>query len=81
MIDSLAAGLRECLRKPIVGEQLDLDGFFDQMLTSRIARRVSTCGRRAGRGGGLTEKKLGTTISTPRNRASGSGRATWRRAR
>lgn len=41
MIDSLAAGLRECLRKPIVGEQLDLDGFFDQMLTSRIARRVS----------------------------------------
>lgn len=54
MIDSLAAGLRECLRKPIVGEQLDLDGFFDQMLTSRIARRVSTCGRRAGRGGGLT---------------------------
>ena len=64
MIDSLAAGLRECLRKPIVGEQLDLDGFFDQMLTSRIARRVSPCGRRAGRGGGLTKKKRSWRSST-----------------
>ena len=40
MVDSLAAGLRECLQKPGMGEQLQLDNFLDGMLRSRITRRV-----------------------------------------
>ena len=41
MLDALAAGLRECSRKPITGERLDfLDGFLNNMLRSRISRRV-----------------------------------------
>ncbi|MEW5315770.1 MAG: hypothetical protein WDW38_007176 [Sanguina aurantia] len=40
MLDSLSAGLRECMRKELVGEYLRLDSFFDNMLRSRISRRV-----------------------------------------
>lgn len=40
MLDLLASGLRECRRKPIVGEQLALDPFLENMLRSRISRRV-----------------------------------------
>ena len=40
VVDSLAAGLRECLQKPGMGEQLHLDSFLDGMLRSRITRRV-----------------------------------------
>ena len=41
MLDALAAGLRECSRKPITGERLHfLDGFLNNMLRSRISRRV-----------------------------------------
>eukprot|EP00873_Tetraselmis_striata_P016162 jgi/Tetstr1/436426/TSEL_025256.t1 len=40
MLDSLAHGLRECASKPIIGGRLKLDGFFDNMLRSRISRRV-----------------------------------------
>ena len=40
MLDALAAGLRECSRKPLVGPQLRLDSFLDTMLRSRISRRV-----------------------------------------
>ena len=40
VVDSLAAGLRECLQKPGIGEQLHLDSFLDGMLRSRITRRV-----------------------------------------
>ncbi|GFR41707.1 hypothetical protein Agub_g2457 [Astrephomene gubernaculifera] len=40
MLDSLAAGLRECKSKELVGPCLQLDAFFDTMLRSRISRRV-----------------------------------------
>ncbi len=40
LVESLAAGLRECKSKPIIGEQLKLDAFFNSMLASRISRRV-----------------------------------------
>jgi [3-methyl-2-oxobutanoate dehydrogenase (acetyl-transferring)] kinase len=40
LVESLAAGLRECKSKPIIGEQLQLDEFLNNMLTSRISRRV-----------------------------------------
>jgi [3-methyl-2-oxobutanoate dehydrogenase (acetyl-transferring)] kinase len=41
MLDALAAGLKECSRKPITGERLHfLDGFLNNMLRSRISRRV-----------------------------------------
>lgn len=40
MLDALAAGLRECSSKPFTGERLHLDGFLDNMLRSRISRRV-----------------------------------------
>ena len=40
MLDYLASGLRECRSKPIGGGQLALDGFLDNMLRSRISRRV-----------------------------------------
>lgn len=40
MLDALAAGLRECNSKPFVGAKLQLDGFLENMLTSRISRRV-----------------------------------------
>ena len=40
MLDALAAGLRECSRKPFTGERLQLDRFLDNMLRSRISRRV-----------------------------------------
>ena len=40
MLDALAAGLRECNSKPFVGQKLQLNGFLDNMLTSRISRRV-----------------------------------------
>lgn len=40
MLDALAAGLRECRSKPFTGERLHLDGFLDNMLRSRISRRV-----------------------------------------
>ena len=40
MLDALAAGLRECADKPLVGPKLQLDGFLNNMLRSRISRRV-----------------------------------------
>eukprot|EP00951_Prasinocladus_malaysianus_P007967 scaffold57375_cov31-Prasinocladus_malaysianus.AAC.1 len=40
MLDSLAHGLRECASKPIIGPRLQLDNFLDNMLRSRISRRV-----------------------------------------
>ena len=40
MIAALGLGLKECSKKPIVGEQLHLDAFLDTMLLSRIERRV-----------------------------------------
>ncbi|KAL4853660.1 [3-methyl-2-oxobutanoate dehydrogenase [lipoamide]] kinase [Chlorella vulgaris] len=40
MLDALAQGMREVRSKPIVGEQLQLDGFLENMLRSRISRRV-----------------------------------------
>ena len=40
MLDALAAGLRECNSKPFVGAKLQLNGFLENMLTSRISRRV-----------------------------------------
>jgi len=40
MLDSLAHGLRECASKPIIGARLNLDAFLDNMLRSRISRRV-----------------------------------------
>jgi len=40
MLDRLAAGLRECRRRQLVGAFLHLDDFFDTMLRSRISRRV-----------------------------------------
>lgn len=40
MLDALAQGMREVRSKPIVGEQLHLDGFLENMLRSRISRRV-----------------------------------------
>ena len=40
MLDALAAGLRECSSKPFVGAKLQLDAFLDNMLRSRISRRV-----------------------------------------
>ena len=40
MLDALAAGLRECNSKPFVGPKLQLNGFLENMLTSRISRRV-----------------------------------------
>ena len=40
MLDSLASGLREVRRKPLVGEHIKLDAFLSAMLRSRISRRV-----------------------------------------
>ena len=40
MLDALAAGFKECKLKPIVGPKLQLDGFLDGMLRSRISRRI-----------------------------------------
>jgi [3-methyl-2-oxobutanoate dehydrogenase (acetyl-transferring)] kinase len=40
MLDALAQGMREVRSKPVVGEQLHLDGFLENMLRSRISRRV-----------------------------------------
>jgi [3-methyl-2-oxobutanoate dehydrogenase (acetyl-transferring)] kinase len=40
LLDALAKGLKECRMKPIVGPQLQLDGFLDSMLQSRISRRL-----------------------------------------
>ncbi|KAL3141619.1 hypothetical protein ABBQ32_004858 [Trebouxia sp. C0010 RCD-2024] len=40
MLDALAAGLRECNSKPFVGAKLELNSFLENMLTSRISRRV-----------------------------------------
>lgn len=40
MLDLLAAGLRECKSKELVGSCLALDPFFDNMLRSRISRRT-----------------------------------------
>ena len=40
MLDALAAGLKECKLKPIVGPKLQLDAFLDGMLRSRISRRI-----------------------------------------
>lgn len=40
MLDALAAGLRECNSKPFVGPKLQLNSFLENMLTSRISRRV-----------------------------------------
>ena len=40
MVEALAAGLRECKSKPIIGDMLKLDDFLEAMLTSRISRRV-----------------------------------------
>ena len=40
MLDCLAAGLRECNSKAFVGPKLQLNGFLENMLTSRISRRV-----------------------------------------
>lgn len=35
MLDALAAGLRECWSKPLVGDKLQLDSFLDGLLRSR----------------------------------------------
>ena len=40
VITRLAIGLREVRSKPIVGRSLDMDRFLDDMLQSRIARRM-----------------------------------------
>ncbi|PSC73841.1 pyruvate dehydrogenase kinase [Micractinium conductrix] len=40
MLDALAQGMREVRSKPVVGEQLQLDAFLENMLRSRISRRV-----------------------------------------
>ena len=40
LVESLAAGLRECKSKPNIGERLQLDEFLNNMLSSRISRRV-----------------------------------------
>ncbi|KAK3268610.1 hypothetical protein CYMTET_22899 [Cymbomonas tetramitiformis] len=40
MVTALANGVRECRSKPMVGEKLEMDGFLDNMLRSRISRRV-----------------------------------------
>lgn len=40
MLSHLATGLRECKRRPLLGPALDLDGFLDAMLRSRISRRL-----------------------------------------
>jgi len=40
MVTELAHGVRECKKKTLVGDQLELDDFLDSMLRSRIVRRV-----------------------------------------
>ena len=40
LLGQLARGVRECRRKPIVGETLELQGFLSTVMHSRIARRV-----------------------------------------
>mmetsp|Transcript_48787 Transcript_48787/g.156255 ORF Transcript_48787/g.156255 Transcript_48787/m.156255 type:complete len:194 (+) Transcript_48787:507-1088(+) len=40
MLHALERGLRECKTKPVVGEHIQLDSFLDNMLHSRISRRV-----------------------------------------
>ncbi|GJP66109.1 hypothetical protein CLOP_g23026 [Closterium sp. NIES-67] len=40
LIGVLARGVRECSIRPLVGRELNLDGFLDNMLRSRISRRV-----------------------------------------
>ncbi len=50
MLDSLAAGLRECKSKQLIGPCLQLDPFFDSMLRSRISRLLSFSGQCPGCG-------------------------------
>mmetsp|Transcript_19272 Transcript_19272/g.34834 ORF Transcript_19272/g.34834 Transcript_19272/m.34834 type:complete len:588 (-) Transcript_19272:185-1948(-) len=40
MLESLATGLRECKSKDLVGACLQMDSFFDTMISSRVTRRV-----------------------------------------
>ncbi|CAI6009980.1 unnamed protein product [Closterium sp. NIES-65] len=40
LIGVLARGVRECSIRPLVGRELNLDSFLDNMLRSRISRRV-----------------------------------------
>ncbi|GAQ83948.1 mitochondrial pyruvate dehydrogenase kinase [Klebsormidium nitens] len=40
LLTSLAKGLKECTTRPLVGPSLSLDPFLDNMLRSRISRRV-----------------------------------------
>lgn len=40
LLEALARGVRECYTRPLVGRQLVLDSFLDNMLRSRISRRV-----------------------------------------
>lgn len=40
MIDCLAVGLKECMRRRAISEHLHLDNFLDGMLRSRITRRI-----------------------------------------
>jgi hypothetical protein len=40
MIDCLAVGLKECKRRRAISEHVQLDGFLDGMLRSRITRRI-----------------------------------------
>ncbi|GJP50497.1 hypothetical protein CLOM_g9660 [Closterium sp. NIES-68] len=40
LLGVLARGVRECALRPLVGRELDLDPFLDNMLRSRISRRV-----------------------------------------
>ncbi|GBF98531.1 pyruvate dehydrogenase kinase [Raphidocelis subcapitata] len=60
MLDSLAAGLREAKARALVGPALQLDGFFDSMLRSRITRRVLAEQHLAvsGGGGGVVDSAL-----------------------
>lgn len=44
LLGVMARGIRECMRKPIIGETLQLQGFLQTILHTRIARR---CGARA----------------------------------
>ena len=40
MLDALATGVKECRTRRFVGKHLQLDDFLDNMLQSRISRRV-----------------------------------------
>ncbi|CAI5993180.1 unnamed protein product [Closterium sp. NIES-65] len=41
LLGVLARGVRECALRPLVGRELDLDPFLDNMLQSRISRRAA----------------------------------------